>query len=314
MGKRILMLLFVCVLSVHMVFSQSSNTSKQINDIKRDGQYFYAESTLETEAAAHESATLMLANFINDYVNSNNLPSDKKVAEKDLADAKSLTMKRGPMVRVFIYVKKSDFVPAETANQSSTKEDITVQKPEIEKKVVEVAEKPEAKKQNSEEQNTEKQNSEKQNTEKQDISKQESEVKQTDAPEQRTLPVESNASETKLEDLPQTEATDANSSLRLPVEWQQAAIDSMLKESSLKGVMPLLNRLQAEYKIKRFGTYNECRNAALSFWIICENDSNMSLITILGPGTDSRVNFKTLTHDSLGNYSGKNAIWFELAK
>lgn len=303
MGKRRLMLLFSCVLAINMVFSQSSNTSKQINDIKRDGQYFYAESTLETEAAAHESATLMLANFINDYINNNNLPSNKKVTEKDLASAKSLSMNRGPMVRVFLYVKKSDYVSEESAsNAAAKKEERTAEVSSIEKEVTE---------------SVSKQVVEKQESQQQVIEKQAPVIeKQAPVTEKQAAVVETpkQQPEEKTVNPPLADTVVADNSLRLPIEWQQVAINNMLKESSLKGVMTLLSRMKAEYKVKRFGTYNECGNAALSFWIICENDSNMSLITILGPGTDSRVNFKTLQYDSLGNYSGKNAIWFELAK
>lgn len=286
MRKRILMLMFGCILAVGIAFSQSSSTTKQINDIKRAGQYFYAESTLETEQEAREAATLMLANFINDYVNSNNLPQDKKVKESDLAKAQSLSMKRGPMTRVFLYVKKSDFIPVENTNATSVKQESAIQESEIKKNSVEVAEK------NKPEDRT------------------------TVNAAKQTVPIEEKKVEVKQAEPPTEQtATDENAgSLRLSVDWQQAAIDAMLKEPSLKEVMVTLSRLKAEYKVKRFGTYNECKNAALSFWVVCESDSNMSIITILGPGTDKRVNFKSLQYDSLGNYSGKNVIWFELAK
>lgn len=293
MEKRILMFLFVCVLAVGMVFSQS-NTGKQINDIKRDGQYFYAESTLETEEKAHETATLMLANFINDYINSNRLPHDKKIVEQDLTKAQSLSMKRGPMVRVFLYVKKNDIIPVGTDNEPTAKEEpvaevpiveapVVKQEPAPEKEPIKEAEKPEP----------------------------EPEAKSADTLEQ-PVPTEGNKSDAQPTVQPNESA--GSNPMLLSVPWQQAAIDDMLKKSSLPEVVTLLNRLKAEYKVKRMGTYPESKNAALSFWVICENDSNNSLITILGPGTDSRVNFKTLQHDSLGNYSGKNAIWFDFAK
>ena len=74
MKQRILMLLLGC-LSVTGAIAQNSGITKQINDIKRDGKYFYAESTMETEEEAREAATLMLANNINDYINDKNSPS-----------------------------------------------------------------------------------------------------------------------------------------------------------------------------------------------------------------------------------------------
>lgn len=306
MRKRILMLMFGCILAVGIAFSQSSSTTKQINDIKRAGQYFYAESTLETEQEAREAATLMLANFINDYVNSNNLPQDKKVKESDLAKAQSLSMKRGPMTRVFLYVKKSDFIPVENTNATSVKQESAIQESEIKKNSVEVAET------NKLEDRTTV-NAAKQTV---PIEEKKVEVKQVEPlSEQSEGKTTVQLMEKSTVQPTEQTATDENAgSLRLSVDWQQAAIDAMLKEPSLKEVMVTLSRLKAEYKVKRFGTYNECKNAALSFWVVCESDSNMSIITILGPGTDKRVNFKSLQYDSLGNYSGKNVIWFELAK
>lgn len=305
MRKRILMLMLGCILAVGMAFSQSSSTAKQINDIKRAGKYFYAESTLETEQEAREAATLMLANFINDYVNSNNLPQDKKVKESDLAKAQSLSMKRGPMMRVFLYVKKSDFIPVENTNATPVKQESAIQESEIKKNPVEVAEKnkPEDRTVNAAKQTV-------------PIEEKKVEVKQVEPlSEQSVEKITVQLMEKSTVQPTEQTATDENAgSLRLSVAWQQAAIDAMLKEPSLKEVMVLLSRLKAEYKVKRFGTYNECKNAALSFWVVCESDSNMSIVTILGPGTDKRVNFKSLQYDSLGNYSGKNVIWFELAK
>lgn len=303
MGKRILMFLFVSVFAVGMVFSQS-NTGKQINDIKRDGQYFYAESTLETEEKAHETATLMLANFINDYINSNRLPHDKKIVEQDLAKAQSLSMKRGPMVRVFLYVKKSDFVPLEAGNEPTAKEELVADAPVVEAPVVKKEPTPEKEPVSVKESAPEKEPAK-------EVEKPEPEAKAADTLEQ-SVSAESNKSDAQPTAQPD-EAAGSNPML-LSVPWQQAAIDDMLKKSSLPEVIVLLNRLKAEYKVKRIGTYPESKNAALSFWVVCENDSNNSLITILGPGTDSRVNFKTLQHDSLGNYSGKNAMWFDFAK
>lgn len=282
MERRILMLVCMCVSFVCLAYSQTSDVGKQINNIKRDGQYFYAESTLETEEAARESANLMLANFINDHINDKGLPRDKKITEQDLANAQSLKMKRGNMIRVFVYVKKSDFVPVDETEDASTEKELVSEVEPIkaqnivEEEPVAVKEVPVA---------------------------QEVVVQESPAVQEEPIAL--------AEEKPVESTTE---SLRLPIAWQQTVIDDLLTKTNLQDVMTLLNRMKAEYKVKRLGTYNECRNAALSFWIICENDNSMNLITVLGPGANERVNFKTMQYDSLGNYSGKNAIWFELAK
>lgn len=295
MKRRILMLVCICVSFVCLAYSQTSDVGKQINSIKRDGQYFYAESTLETEEAARESANLMLANFINNQINDKGLPHDKKITEQDLANAQSLKMKRGSMMRVFVYVKKGDFVPVEeTENAPAEEELVSVVEPIKGQKIVE--EEPEVVENRPVVQET-------YNVKEEPIAK-EASVEQEEAVEQEASVVGAEA----------TSVENIDRSLRLPIAWQQTVIDDLLTNTNLQGVMTLLNRMKAEYKVKRFGTYNECRNAAMSFWVICENDNSMNLITVLGPGANERVNFKTMQYDSLGNYSGKNAIWFELAK
>lgn len=295
MKRRILMLVCICVSFVCLAYSQTSDVGKQINNIKRDGQYFYAESTLETEEAARESANLMLANFINDHINDKSLPHDKKITEQDLVNAQSLKMKRGDMIRVFVYVKKSDFfLVEETENAPAEEELVSVAEPIKGQKIVE--EEPEVVENRPVVQET-------YNVKEEPIAK-EASVEQEEAVEQEASVVGAEA----------TSVENIDRSLRLPIAWQQTVIDDLLTNTNLQGVMTLLNRMKAEYKVKRFGTYNECRNAAMSFWVICENDNSMNLITVLGPGANERVNFKTMQYDSLGNYSGKNAIWFELAK
>ncbi|MCD7898468.1 MAG: ApaG domain-containing protein [Bacteroides sp.] len=151
-------------------------------------------------------------------------------------------MRRGEMYRVFVYVKKSDLIPADNV--------VTFVKPEA-------------------------------------------------------VPEPSEIDEPSGEDV-------SDETLKLNVAWQQAVIDELLATSSLTEVKAMLNRLKAEYKVKRYGNYNECNNPATCFWLII--DGNGSVQTVLGPGVDQRANFKTLQYDSLKNYSGSNAIWFTLSK
>ena len=261
MKQRILMLL-LGYLSVTGAIAQNSGITKQINDIKRDGKYFYAESTMETEEEAREAATLMLANYINDYINDKNLPPESKVTEHSLTKVQCIKGKRGTNMRVFVYVNKADYVPFESAADDTP----------FELKVEPVAA-PEA------------------------------------APTVTSEPVVATESTA-------APVTSSEASMALPVEWQQEALNEMLQKPNLQGVIGVLNRMKVDYKVKRFGTYNECKNVAECFWVILEDDTDKSLVTILGPGTNDRVNFRTRQYDSLDNYfgKGKSAVWFEFSK
>lgn len=268
MKQRILMLLLGCF-SVMGALAQNSGITKQINDIKRDGRYFYAESTMETEEEAREAATLMLTNYINDYINDKKLPPESKVTEQSLMKAQYIKGKRGTNMRVFVYVNKADYVPFEAAGEAVP----------LESKVEPIA-----------------------------------------APESaETLAPVATPAVSKPIVKESTVASESSSdavSIPLLVEWQQEAVNEMLTKPNLQGVISVLNRMKVDYKVKRFGTYNECKNIAECFWVILEDDVDKSLVTILGPGASDRVNFRTRQYDSLDNYfgKGKSAVWFEFSK
>jgi hypothetical protein len=93
--------------------------------------------------------------------------------------------------------------------------------------------------------------------------------------------------------------------------WQQEVIYTLIGSSSIKNALYLIDRFRAELKIKRHGPASNCRNSAECYWIIF-ND-NEQVMTILGPGSDQRMNFVSFEKDTLKNYSGKTAIWFTLS-
>lgn len=97
-------------------------------------------------------------------------------------------------------------------------------------------------------------------------------------------------------------------------EWQIELISTILQKENISDVVPFIERCRASRKIKNFGTIAESKDSASSFWVIFDTDSSRSLITVLGPGEDLRMNYKTHTSQNLGDYSGKNAIWFIMAK
>ncbi|MDE6653509.1 MAG: hypothetical protein K2K37_03880, partial [Muribaculaceae bacterium] len=90
--------------------SDDMSASKRINKIKRDGSYIYAEATAATEAEAKSLCDDIIKVEISKYVASKrNLTSADQLIIKDANyDKEYLSMPRGEMTRVFIYVKKSD--------------------------------------------------------------------------------------------------------------------------------------------------------------------------------------------------------------
>ena len=100
-------------------------------------------------------------------------------------------------------------------------------------------------------------------------------------------------------------------SLRLPVGWQQDVIDRLLAAPSFEQAKAMVSRLKAETKIKRAGPAETCRDRSDSFWLIGYEGE---VVTVLGPGSGERTDFKNLTKSTLEYYSGLDWYWFTLAK
>lgn len=97
-------------------------------------------------------------------------------------------------------------------------------------------------------------------------------------------------------------------------KWQQDVLTDLCQIRSAEKIVMKLSDLQNQYKVKRFGLKNDCKNEKDCFWIVY--DSNKNVVAILGPGTESRYNFYKGVNDNLEKYSsqGLNAIWFQLSK
>ena len=91
---------------------------KKINNIKKSDQYLFAEVTSDNAQRAMDLAEEMLDDAINQYVASKRKLRDagQYVARNTSASWERITLPRGDMFRAFIYVKKSDIIPADNVH------------------------------------------------------------------------------------------------------------------------------------------------------------------------------------------------------
>lgn len=244
--------IFVLLISLSgcLLMMGQGQDSKKINQIKRNSSYLYAEATMETESESFQVAQELLANYINEYIDSKKKLSEaNNVIVKDIVTkCEKIQMQRGEMTRVFVYVKKSDIIPSDNA--------ISFVK--------------------------------------------------TDSP-----PLVDDMPLATVEDIMPGESNN-KCILVYNEQWHHNMIQELIALTSLTDAKSLLNRLKAEYKIKRYGSYNEYKDQKECSWVI--SDKEGILTTILVPGVNGLVNYKTMTDDSLQNYSGQNAIWFTISK
>lgn len=297
--NKIYFAVLACLLSA-TTFAQEP-TSKQINQIKRDTCYLYAEATMENADEALSVARELLMQQVQEYIDGQpKLSKAGNVLVKDMgSNSQSLSMMRGPMHRMFVYVKKSNIEMV--GNAVTIKNVADVQKVDEIAPAVAVSQ-PQAEPQVSP------------RTESQTVA--EPTVKETGISNQ-PLPPDQVAPDPKTEmtTMPTKEENEGKNekvSLTDMPQWQLNAITSLMECSSINDALTRLKRLKSEYKIKKYGAPQQCPSVHNSYWIVFGNDGKVA--NVLGPGESQRVGFKDNNHVTLDQYKGMDAIWFNFAK
>ena len=119
---RIRNIFTACLLLPALTISAQTNSNveekkKEINSIKKNSQYIYAEATAATEQEAKDLAEELLYQEINEWV-----ATQKKLRQSNellISDRKELwtnvSLTRGNMFRSFLYVKKSEIQGVDNA-------------------------------------------------------------------------------------------------------------------------------------------------------------------------------------------------------
>lgn len=272
-ANKILFTLVVSLLLAGTAFAQES-PSKQINMIKRNPAFLYAEATMETADEALEVARELLMQQVQEYIGEKiRFNQAKDVLVKNVnAKSESVSMMRGPMCRMFVYVKKSDIEAVDNATAINTETNtskvvVDQPTPPVPAPVVEPEE-------DYEEEYVE------------------------DYDDTHVIVI--------YEESQNKSVTDTG----LPV-WKQQAIEDLLECADVAAVKAKLNRMKAEYKVKKYGTPNNCPNINEAFWVFFNTDGSVN--TVVGNGVE-RINFRNMQYTTLDNYKGMNALWFNFAK
>lgn len=96
------------------ISAQEITPAKQINAIKRDSSYVYAEATDVTVPQAYDAANVQLMLQIKEYIVSQGMKDDDILIKDKAAKCERIEMARGDKYRVFVYVKKTDIMSAQS--------------------------------------------------------------------------------------------------------------------------------------------------------------------------------------------------------
>jgi len=322
-------LTFLICLTIGATSFAQESPSKQINQIKRDNSYLYAEATMDNADEALEVARELLMKQVLEYVDTNRkLSQSKDLLVKNVnANSASLSMKRGPMFRIFVYVKKGDIEGVKNATALNTADGtskVVVEQSAtsvlIPEQPTKVVERPQPKIEAASMVQKEEPVAEEQPVAKVEdpLEKKQSVDKMDARVEEKKQP----ASITKEEHVAkaveqQTDVIEAKDEPVQKVEvdmpvWQSQAIKNLLGCSDMASAKAMLIRMKAEYKIKKYGTPDNCPNPDKAYWIIFGDDG--AVMTVLGPGITDRVSFRNMELSALDDYKGMQAMWFNLAK
>lgn len=311
--KNLILLLVASVLCI-TGYAQSSNVSNSINKIKRDSKtYFYAESTSASEAEAKEAATVMLQSLVSDH----NKQSGCSVDFNSL-DIQYLQMMRGEYHRVFAYARR-DGAKTESIKVETPAPTPVAATPTATHAPVAAPTKEESAQAVNTELATENDILQQELAEKERQLKELQEKLEAQQREAKRLAQMSSNNNTPTVANP-TDENIATSNHSYPTQnpsatggrqYQQNVIDALLQCANLNEVSDKLSRFQNEYKVKKYGTYDDCPNIASCYWIVINRDSDMSMNTILSTGND-KTNLRTSHPDSLSKYTGHILIWFRL--
>lgn len=277
----VLAALFVSLPFATSAWAQDESPSKRINKIKRDGQYLYAEATDSFENRATEAARTLLLMEVSEYVASKKkLASANNVLLKDMkAEQQVITMPRGALTRVFLYVKKSDIEPAETV-QTFTQQEIAAAAPPAD-------------------------------TSASSSKKEKNKEAEAAAPEEIAPAVVETIVEAAPEAKPAVSITDSSLS-----QWQRNLLTDVAAQPNQQKAKVALNKYKAQNKVKRMGgsTGRACTAVEKAFFLFFDASGNTIALLGLPDAEGNRTDYVSGNTSALANYADNAHVWFELSK
>lgn len=113
--KQIFCLLTIIWLSTGACWSQTTGTNNAnvaINQIKKSKAFLYGEATMPTKEGAYELASEILQQEIETWAKEHSKKKADKIVATDVRQlVDSIIQPRANMIRVFLYVRKSNLIP-----------------------------------------------------------------------------------------------------------------------------------------------------------------------------------------------------------
>lgn len=260
--------------------------SKQMNEIKRSGDYVYAESSASNEDDAKTACDDMLKIEITKYLVSADTRSQAEGhIVKSIADynCEYLVQLRGDMIRVFGYVAKKNIIRSKMDGNA-----------------------PASEKKNGTTGNGDK--------------KTETTKKAEDVIVLQWTSPNDSPTENDLRDAEVAKPVTQLQGEKLKIgglqlsKWQIDLLESVVNEPDMMQAKKLLNRYKYQNRIKRLGNKSISNPRPADSFYLIYGDSGKPVALLAPSSTKTRYNMLSGATDNFDNYSGNQFFWFQISK
>ncbi len=260
--------------------------SKQMNEIKRSGDYIYAESSATSEDEAKTACDGILKIEITKYLASANTQSQAEARiVKNIADynCEYLVQPRGGMTRVFGYVAKKDILKCTKDN------DVSVSEKKVEQK----------------------DNGNKGTKIPKEV-RDEMVLQRT--PSDASSVENAGGDEEVVEPVTQFQGKKLNTEGLQLAKWQVDLLESIVKEPDMMQAKKRLNRFKYQNRIKRLGNESVSNPRPTDSFFLIYGKSGKPVALLAPSTTNEHYNMLSGTTDNFDNYSGNKYFWFQISK
>jgi len=312
MMKRKLALLIVLLAGLLPVSAQN-DVQKEINRIKSSPNYIYGEATRADREEALDAAFNDMMHEADRWAAEKTHDSEVEMSADDVREmVRSMETKRGSQTRVLVYVKLSKVVALLREAGYKVKFE---EQPEEDDYEATPAPKPAPKPRQTAPQSDD---------DNLPVSTVSNDHETANVPEVTVISIEGLSDEEILDVYlysnqkmtPEQEAAVERAAARVAerlnvVASNGSALDQILAVRSFYDLKSVMVPLKLNGKITKLGKYRTMREPQKSYLIVYDTDARIR--AVLGPGTDrQRKNLRTGYNDSIYNYGGCGAIWFQL--
>lgn len=259
---------------------EGKSFSKQMNEIKRSGDYVYAESSAPNEADAKAACDALLKIEVTKYLQSIDPQGSDRII-KNIGDysREYLVQPRGDMTRVFGYISKTSISKAKKDSSAKKPKPAEAVKEEAKQALPDVAV------------------AEESHEAADSISVEKSEVK----------------SEAAQPEAHQQSGNLHTEGLQL-AKWQIEMLESIVKEPDMMAAKRMLNRFKNQNRVKRLGDKSVANPRPVdSFYLVYDSAGKPAALLAPSSGSD-HYDMLSGTMTNLEKYNGNQYYWFQISK